>query len=345
MVYAAKSNAREQEFLDLLENSRKLLIKSLKSKSVSPPSFEDAVFAQMTTAAVGTLFEGTIRQTGTHAFPDIIASKYYGVEVKMTTSDHWISTGNSVLESSRVEDVDRIYILFGKFGGQFDIKYRLYQECLPEVSVTHSPRYRINMDLPIGKSIFDKIGVKYDDLRVKQNSIQIIKNYYRSKLRDGEELWWIDQDSEQTAVSPIIKPFRGLATKEKDRFMIETMILFPEIFSSKNTKFERPAAYLIAQYNAVSPNLRDMFTAGGKVEMNIKGKKRIISRLEYNLHLNAHFIRNSMKTIGTDRLKYYWRINRLKKNVVEQWKNLINKHAEMKKDQLKVSDIFEAGLK
>src|SRR3989344_6091119 len=160
MIYIKKPNAKEKDFTTLLEKSRKLMLVFLSGKkNISPTYFETIVFEQMCEAAKGTTFEGTVRQTGTHAFPDIIANKYFGVEVKMTVNDHWTSTGNSVLESSRIEDVERIYIMFGKFGEKFDPRYRLYQECVPEISVTHPPRYRINMDLPLGKSIFDKIGV------------------------------------------------------------------------------------------------------------------------------------------------------------------------------------------
>lgn len=344
MVYIAKSNVKERQFLDLLSISRKLLLKSFKNRSITPSYFEEAVFEQMTIAAIGTIFEGCVKQTGVYAFPDIIAKKYYGIEVKMTTSDHWTSTGNSVLESSRIKDVERIFIIFGKFGGKLNIRYRLYQECLSEISVTHSPRYRINMDLPSGKSIFDKIGIDYDKLRKKSNSIQIIKDYYRGQLKDGEELWWIDQENDQKTVSPIIKPFRGLAPREKSLFMIEVMILFPEIFSASNTKFERPAAYLIAQYNAVSPNLRDMFTAGGKVELLINGKKRTISRLAHNLYLNAKKIDAEFKNIDAHKLKYYWRLKRLDKKNRNQWERMINKYSQSKGSDYKAADIFKAGL-
>ena len=81
-----------------------------------------------------------------------------------------------LLESLRVEDIERIYIVFGKFGGKFDVRYRLYQECLPEISVTHSPRYKINMELALGHSIFDKIGIEYDVLRKDPDSLKKIKN-------------------------------------------------------------------------------------------------------------------------------------------------------------------------
>ncbi len=343
MIYIAKQNTKEKDFIDLLERSRMLMLDFLSDKkNISSTYFETIVFEQMCEASKGTSFEGTIKQTETYAFPDIIANKYFGVEVKMTANDHWTSTGNSVLESSRIEDIERIYIVFGKFGGKFDIRYRLYQECLPEVSVTHSPRYRINMALPIGKSIFDKIGIDYDTLRKDSNSIQKIKDYYRSKLKDGEELWWIDQDNK--AVSPIIRPFRSLSKKEQENFIVEAMILFPEMFGNSTAKFERATAYLIAEYNAVSANLRDSFTAGGRIKLKIKGKNVLVPQLAYRLHVRAKAIKNKIEIIDAKTLVYYWRSDKLEKDRLKQWKKFLNKKFSFTKSDIKVSDIFDAGL-
>ena len=345
MIYVAKPNAKEKDFIVLLEKSRKLALDFLAGKeNISPTYFETVVFEQTREAAKGTTFEGTVRQTGAHAFPDIIANKYFGIEVKMTVNDHWTSTGNSVLESSRIEDVERIYIMFGKFGGKLDIRFRLYQECLPEVSVTHSPRYRINMDLPKGKSIFDKIGIDYDVLRKDINPIQKIKNYYRSLLKDGEELWWIDQDAEDGAVSPIIKPYRNLSDKEKENFIVEAMILFPEMFGTSSTKFERAAAYLIAEYNAVSANLRDLFTAGGQVKLRINGKSIWVPQLAYRLRYRAKAIKKIMRDIDAEKLIFYWRSKELKKDRLGQWKKFLDSKLRFTRSGVKASDIFDAGL-
>ncbi len=347
MIYVEKLNVKEKDFKELLEKSKVLMLSFLEDKkNISPSYFETIVYERTSDAAKGTIFEGTIKQTGTYAFPDIIANKYFGIEVKMTTNDHWTSTGNSVLESSRIEDVERIYIMFGKFGGKLDIRYRLYQECLPEVSVTHSPRYRINMSLSPGKSIFDKIGVDYDTLRKDPNPIRKIKEYYRSQLKEGEELWWIDQD-EENSVSPIIKPFRSLSQKEKEDFIVEAMILFPEMFSKSTTKFERAAAYLISEYNAVSANLRDIFTAGGKVRLKINGRNVFVPQLAYRLHIRAKAIKQKINKLDAKTITYYWRSDKLESARLDQWKKLLNDKFSVigsNKLNLRASDIFTAGL-
>src|SRR3989344_136159 len=126
MIYVKKPDLKEKEFLDLLEKSRLLLLASLKtlSEKVTPASFENLVFEKMVESSKGTRFEGLVDHTKDRVFPDILAGRYFGAEVKMTTNDHWTSTGNSILESSRVPDVQKIYIIFGKLGGKPSIRYR-----------------------------------------------------------------------------------------------------------------------------------------------------------------------------------------------------------------------------
>ncbi len=343
MIFVNKHDVKENDFLILLEATKDQLLRFLRKnkKAISFTSFETHVYEFMTKTAEGTSFQGKIEQTGINAFPDIIANRFFGVEVKHTSKNHWTSTGNSVLETSRIEDVERIYMFFGKFGGAIDIKYRLYQECLHEVSVTHSPRYRINMDLGQGKSIFDKIGVDYDTLRKEKNPIQTIKNYYRSLLKAGEELWWIDQDSDDRSVSPIIKPFRNLEKVERENFIADCFILFPEMFGNSQTKFERAAAYLIAEYNAVSASLRDTFTAGGQVEVQVGKRKLKVPQIYFNLMLNTDSIKRRINELEKDTLAYYWRIDRVPTDRISAWKKMIDSITEPR--SVKPSEVFDKG--
>lgn len=344
MIYSDKQNIQDRKFIDLLKNTKILLLKILKNNTtISSSDFEKIVYEQMIEASKGTDFENTIKLTGTFSFPDIIANKYFGVEVKMTIKDQWTSTGNSILETTRIEDVEKIYILFGKFGGTLNIQFRLYQECLTDITVTHSPRYKIDMDLDNGNSIFDKIGIEYDKLRKSSNTIQIIKDYYRNQLKSGEELWWIDQENEEKSVSPIIKPFRSLTKKDKENFLLESMIFFPEIFGKSTTKFERVAAYLIAEYNSVTANLRDVFTAGGKIQINIFDKPFKIPQLVAKLYFKSNDLKLKIFELDEQKLKYYWRCKKVEKNRLIQWKRILNRNF-FSLNHLSGSKVFDAGL-
>lgn len=342
MIYVNNPDLEEEEFITLLEETRRLLIDFLpEKKEISPTDFENVVYEKMCKEAEEIGFKGKIQQTGSHSFPDIVAKKYFGVEVKMTSKDHWISTGNSVLESSR-EDVERIYIMFGKLGGTPDVRYRPYQECLPDVSVTHSPRYRIDMNLPRGESIFDKIGVDYDKLRKDNERIRKIKDYYRSKLKEGEELWWIDKNDDKSS-DFIIKPYRRLSKKEQEEIKVEIMILFPEIFGESPLKFQRVSAYLITEHGVIASNLRDLFTAGGRKKLTIKRKSVSVPRIAYNMYSKARAIKNEIRTVDFEKLNHYWR-QKPKRNRLSQWKKLLDKNFDCSKHGVKASDIFDSGI-
>ena len=174
MIVIDDPNILQNDFVNLLEGTKTHSLQALgllgeNAKKLNGDEFETVVYKNTLKASQNSPFEGHVFQTGPHAFPDIIARKYFGMEVKMTTGDKWVSTGNSILETTRVNDVERIYMFFGKFGGNFDVKYRLYQDCLCDVGVTHSPRYKIDMNLANGHSIFNKIGVKVAQISI--NSI------------------------------------------------------------------------------------------------------------------------------------------------------------------------------
>ena len=141
---------------------------------------EDDVKSALEECAIGTPFENTIEKISGQKFPDIVAAKFYGVEVKSTKENHWTSTGSSILETTRVADVERIYMTFGKLGGNsVEFISKPYEECLYGIAVTHMPRYLINMKLNKGETIFDKIGIPYDELRQMENPIAPGSNYYR----------------------------------------------------------------------------------------------------------------------------------------------------------------------
>ena len=143
-----------------------------------------------------------IRLVSAQYFPDIIAEKYYGVEVKSTKENHWTSTGSSIVESTRDKNVENIYMLFGKLGGKTaEFKCRPYEDCLSDIAVTHSPRYLINMELTKEQTIFSKMGVAYDQLRNASDSIEIVRKYYREKAIKAKKKampWWLGTSAEES---------------------------------------------------------------------------------------------------------------------------------------------------
>ncbi len=270
----------------------------------------------------------------------------------MTTTDHWVSPGNSIFESSRVEGVERIFVFFGKFGGDFDVKFRPYQDCLSSIKVTHSPRYIVDMNVSEKENIFKKMSVDYDAFRKEEDMVKRVKNYYRKQLKDGEELWWIDEKQERGGVSPIIRPFNRLSSKEKNEFIVDSMILFPEMFGNSTLKFERAAAYLVTEYSAVSSNLRDVFTAGGREVINIESEPSEVPRIQFHLHKQAKEIKERIEKIDEAKLMHYWRVKKLSSDRMPQWGEMLpDQDSEYMVRKTRGGDknfsifqIFESGL-
>ena len=58
---------------------------------------EKDVYEALCECSKGTEFQDTIHLISGFSFPDIVAARYYGVEVKSTKENHWTSTGSSIL--------------------------------------------------------------------------------------------------------------------------------------------------------------------------------------------------------------------------------------------------------
>jgi len=279
----------------------------------------------MKSHAIGTPFENSILCTLKQDFPDIVAKKLYGVEVKTTIKNHWKTTGNSVLESSRLPGVERIFILFGKLADPVEFRYRPYEDCLAEVVVTHSPRYLIDMNLKPQHTIFDRINIPYDDLRKLKNPIKEITNYYKKGLKKGDELWWLDQ-TEPPSSNIIIKIWSNLTLKGKKEIIAKAFTYFPELLSNSNDKFSRLAVWLITTQGIVCPNLRDVFTSGGTIDVITANRIYYKTpRILYNLFKQIDNIKNILIDTPSEELSEYWNIKTTENKKLNDWQKLIFK--------------------
>lgn len=313
MIISERTDKSNSDFESLLSKAYNIIKDAAKRDASyyiqrSAPDFEKDIFDSLSEAAKGTDFDKTIVLISGHKFPDIVIKKYYGVEVKTTKQDYWKSTGNSVLESTRIENVDRIYIFFAKLTDPIGLKYRLYQECLYDIAVTHSPRYLIDMDLDLGESIFDKIGLSYDELRTKENPIKPIVSYYRSISKRGEEPWWMESgEAPEVLIKPTVSLWSNLSTDEQIKLRNEAMARFPEIFGRSSSKYQNLASWLAARHGIVDSSLRDRFSAGGKVDLDVGGTiYKSLPRVFIHLKTNAHEIIETVKRLTPEEARHYW---------------------------------------
>lgn len=208
-----------------------------------------------------------IYDAGSHRFPDLIldfgAEGKYGIEVKSTSSTsakNWKINGNSILGSTKDTEVIDTYIIFGKTK-QLEFKAGKYSDCISDIAVTHSPRYLIDMSLSSKDNFFHKSGIDYHALATSENPIEIITSYYRRK---GKQAWWISDETSAT-----IKFWGELSAEEQDYSISYGFVHFPELFSNKQSKYKRFAAWLVAAKGTITTSLRDCFSASGRVSLMV----------------------------------------------------------------------------
>lgn len=202
------------------------------------------------------------------SFPDIAAGRF-GIEVKFSTNDTWLSIANSVLETNRVSTVENIFIVFGKLGGIPEVRWGSYEDCVVHVRTSHVPRFEVEIP-PSGGTVplFQQMGIPYDEFRClpMEEKMKHIRNYARGRLRPGERLWWLeDSVDEPEHTLPIqARIYTKLPDHEKRKLRAEAVLLCPGIVRSGRArdKYDDVALYLLTYHGVLATNARDMFSAG-----------------------------------------------------------------------------------
>lgn len=351
MIVAENNKPSVDEFRSLMRRTDALLNKEAVGKQEyykgrNSSLLEHDVLEALRRCAVNTPFENSIELISGASFPDIVANEFYGVEVKSTNKNHWRSIGSSILESTRNQNVERIFLTFGKLGNPVSFMSRPYEECLSGISVTHYPRYQIDMKLEKGQTIFDKMGVSYDELRKMENPVAPVSQYYKSQLKPGESLWWAaDETIDTSAAPPILRLWTSLSPEEKIYYTVKGYVLFPEILSyNSQTKYQRYALWLVTDCSIVNTNIRDQFSAGGKVDITVQNEKfekmpAVLGHIYENYNLIKKVISDTDEII----LCEYWQVKAISENRMEQWCKIASDYAEDKhKTYRLLKNIFQA---
>lgn len=260
-----------------------------------------------------------VRPTAAQAFPDLVVNRT-GIEIKATVQDHWITTGNSISESRRDKEIDELVFFFGKLGGKPHIAIRPYDDCLSSVVVTHNPRYMVDMRLTEGESIFSKMGLSYDDFRKQSNPIKIIRDYVKKNLKPGEELWWIGESDSDESASPVLRQFGAGNSSERDAFRALSFALRPEVISNSTKKYERLPALLLKHFGAVSPSMRDFFSAGGiDAVTDNQGNEISVSAAHARLLALAPKVKKIVLDSPIEELTHGWRVEQISVDRLSQY--------------------------
>lgn len=224
-------------------------------------------------------------------FPDIVgkiaAEKCFGVEVKTSQSQSWKTLGGSIMESTRVDYVDRINVLFAKLN-PFEIRTKRFEDVISDVAVTHSPRYLIDFEIDPSKTIFNQIGVPYDKIWQSEKPFDYFREHFVKKAKkNGSDLWFISTKENETEVEEFpsyeIKFFSDFSRDQKHEFIVKMMIVFPEIFKERAGEVYKRIAIWLLKSGVLNPSLRDMFSASGHVNLHGYKVPSKFERLQSNI--------------------------------------------------------------
>ena len=196
-----------------------------------------------------------------HAFPDITVNGF-GVEVKYSKRDTWNAIGNSVFEGMRDPSVSKIYVLFGKIGGEPEVRWKRYEDCITHVRVSNAPRFVVNFE-DKRAPLFDQFEIGYAAFSAlpDDSKMQHVRDYWRGRLQPGEHLWWL----EPSHSLPIrVRLYMKLPQAEKRKLRAEAAILCPQICGGSRVrgKYNDAAVFLLTYHGVLCPQTRDLFSAG-----------------------------------------------------------------------------------
>ena len=253
-------------FEKVLSRAADLLTDNLRKSDFyhGPEPFKQGVLAMLNAAAKGSdlRVEFTFHP---NAFPDIKANGF-GVEAKYTKRDTWTSVANSIFEGMRDPNVDEIYVMFGKGGGEPEARWDTYENCVSHVRTSNAPRFVVDMDSD-DPPLFDRFGVTYDEFAAMDDEakMEFVRDYWRDRLQPGERLWWLEPEH----TLPLnVRLYTHLSPDEKRILRAEAALLCPSVVRSGNVrgKYYAPAHYALTHWGVLCAQARDLFTAGSVAE-------------------------------------------------------------------------------
>lgn len=254
------------------------------------------------------------------AFPDIALGEY-GVEVKFTLDDKWRSIANSIQELQRVETVKHIYIVFGKMGGEPEVRWGDYEDSVIHVRTSHVPRFEVDLSEDKRESLFLQMGIHYDDFRHLDMSekMKYIREYARKIHPDGK-LWWIEESDNSEHTLPLqARLYTNLNIEEKTRLRAEAALVCPKIVKSgrDRTKYDDVVLYLLTYHGVLCHQARDLFSAGSVA--NPKNDDNGGRYIERALKLIENEMRNAALEMDDAIFLEYWGESVAPKDRIKRW--------------------------
>ncbi len=209
-------------------------------------------------------------------FPDIVLNDV-GIEVKFTEADTWRCIANSVLETNKIQSVKSICVVYCKMGGLPEVRYDDWEHAVMHVRTSHVPRFEL--EIGAARSLFSVMGISYNnfsDLQMSEKMVYI-RNYARSRLQEGEHLWWLGDPSDESSEHTLplnARLYTNLSLEEKTKLRAEAVLLCPQIMSSGRNrhKYDDLVMFMMTYHGVLCHQARDLFSAGSAAGVGGNGR-------------------------------------------------------------------------
>ncbi len=273
-------------------------------------------------------------------FPDVTVFGKFGIEIKTAKKKSWSTTGNSVNESSRVHGVEAIYLFFIKaWQGECEVRFESYEKCLSDFTVTHSPRYKIDLDC--AATIHEKLGTSYLKFRELENPRGAVVDYYES---EGSSSHWFcrDRNSNGYAPDPRIRFWSEMESCDQQNLKSALFSRFPEVVKKK-TNYNSAALWLTIEKGIVCPSLRDLFSAGRNNDVRLRNGRiyrvrSVIKRVQKLILSIQGYLSEVEECWDSSRWSYKFDHN---EDIIGKWRTEILRHIEDPEELEFMTGLFE----
>lgn len=155
--------------------------------------------------------------------------------------------------------------------------YDAWENAVMHVRTSHVPRFEL--EIGATRSLFNIIGISYDEFSALETPEKMvhIRKYARSRLKDGEHLWWLDDASDDSAQHTLplnVRLYTNLDMDEKTRLRAEAVLLCPQILSSGRSrhKYDDLVMFMMTHHGVLCHQARDLFSAGSAAGVGGNGK-------------------------------------------------------------------------
>lgn len=217
-------------------------------------------------------------------FPDVVIAPF-GIEIKHTEKNTWVSVANSIRESHRPAGIARIYVVFGKYGGNPEVRWGLYENVVNHARTSHVPRFQIDMNAK--ESLFEKMGTSYVDFSVMpmKQKMAFMRTYARSRRHLVKDFWWLEDD---------LKPFGSLSIFGQRELVAQACFLVPEIVTESQESLAKAAFYLASIPRVLSHQMledfRSVFTTPNATNAIPNNGLMVVQELEQEIILASENI-------------------------------------------------------